>query len=199
MLRAARTADMAHDQDDADVPLELEDAPNLPVADVPADTLAQIIIRTAHNIVNMCKTRTSPSLEPSGTASSRPASPSSPPSAETGSPSNATPKTGRNKRTTNRRRRRRENVSAEHEDRQLDPDTREPLSFPARLVEKYGTVDVKDTVKMNWFSVPDLAHAVGAFIGTRVLKIVKRAGWSVDSLLGTRGFTLVEWDGRYVP
>lgn len=83
---------------------------------------------------------------------------------------------------------------AAEEARQSHPATREALSFPERLVKKYGSI--KEAVKMAWFSVPNLAHAAGAFIGLRIFEAAKDAGWTVDELLATQGFTLVKWDGR---
>lgn len=108
------------------------------------------------------------------------------------------PKVGRNKRRISRRKRKRDGVWIVKEKAQRHPATREPLAFPERLVEKYGTVKVKDTVKMNWFSVTGLLHAVGAFIGLRVLDMARVAGWTADQLMESQGFVLVKWDGRYV-
>lgn len=106
-------------------------------------------------------------------------------------------RTGRNKRVTNRRRRQREDERSVEEEQQSHPSTREPLSFPQRLINKYGAI--KETVKVSWFSVPEFAHAVGAFIGLRVFEAAKGAGWTAEELLKTQGFTLVKWDGRQAP
>lgn len=106
------------------------------------------------------------------------------------------PALAKNKRRIQRRKRKRDGVWVIKEKTQRHPSTREALAFPERLVEKYGTVEVKNTVKMNWFSVTSLLHAVGAFIGLKVLNVVKVAGWTAEQLLESEGFVLVQWDGR---
>lgn len=78
------------------------------------------------------------------------------------------------------------------------PLTRGPLTFSARLVEKYGTVNVADTLRMSWFSVPRLAHAIGAWIGLSKFKASSVSGWTAEQLMVDCGFTLIKWDGTYV-
>ncbi|EIM80062.1 uncharacterized protein STEHIDRAFT_162949 [Stereum hirsutum FP-91666 SS1] len=205
MRRADMNALAAKDQDDAGLPLDLLDADGAaPSPPLPASShvaIAALIMNGVANVIDMCSVSSasasaSPSLStlPTVYPSEPTASPlpSTSTSATEGPSLSSIPptrpsKTGRNKRVTNRRRRQREDERSVEEEHQGHPATREPLSFPQRLIKKYGAV--KETVKVSWFSVPEFAHAVGAFIGLRVFEAAKGAGWTAEELLKTQGFT----------
>lgn len=108
------------------------------------------------------------------------------------------PPVPRNQRTARRRRHVRNMTYEKQEAAMSDPVTRGPLSFPQRLVEKYGKINIADTLRMKWFSVPSLAHAVGAWVGLRKFKASTVEGWTAENLTKNCGFTLIEWDGTYV-
>lgn len=222
MRRAAREADLAEDNDDNTIPLDLSrpgpESPTVPDMS-PLPTTSQILSSVTH-IIDMRRgsvnsntsegssasssspstsSQASPGLSAPSSSSLSPES-SSQPSSSSKRPSSPQPpsRTGKNKRTTNRRKRRRQEAWTTEHEPQDHPATREPLSFPGRLVKKFGTIDVKNLVTMKWFSVARLAHAAGAFIGLLSTDTTQVDGWTADDLQTERGFVLIKWDGLYV-
>lgn len=148
-------------------------SPSLLPNEAPSTTSsARSIIHKIYTLVSSCKSVVSfsrripvePSTSPNAQASPRP------------EPSSSALRNPRNQRVARKRRHIRDTAYREHEEAMSHPLTRGPLTFSAHLVEKYGTVNVADTLRMNWFSVPRIAHAIGAWIRLPKFKASKVAG-----------------------
>lgn len=129
----------------------------------------------------------------------KPPDPSGPSVATDPMPFASAPASGRNQRKARKRQHQRHAAYVKQEEAQSHPLTRQSLRFPQRLVDKYGKINIAQTLRMKWFSVTHLAHATGAWVGLRMFKASQVSGWTAEKLTQECGFTLVEWDGRCAP